>query len=185
MDNLSLLRQTIRFQRTALQNSLAMLNAVQQHGESLLKTTLDHSPWLPGEGRDACLFWTGLWTNNLAGVTDLVDKNLATMERLTARRGNRRPATAEPDQGTAGQQDEPATGESRQAGSAAAPGEDQPREDQPPTDQEMPPAAEKEHMALATSEGQALVAQPPSGLQPETPHGKPPAGRKRSSEPKT
>ena len=65
MDNLNLLRQTIRFQRTALQNSLAMISAVQQHGEKLLKSTLEQSPWIPGEGKDACLFWAGLWTKNL------------------------------------------------------------------------------------------------------------------------
>lgn len=93
MDNFNLLRQTIRFQRNALQNSLAMISAVQQHGEGFLKSTLEHTPWVPGEGKDACLFWAGIWRKNLTGVSELVDKNLALMERFTT--GEKREGRAE------------------------------------------------------------------------------------------
>ena len=89
MDNLNLLCQTIRFQRTALQQSLAMVSAVQQHGERFLKTTLDQNPWIPGDSKDACLFLAGIWRKNLTGMSELVDKNLATMERLTSSTGGR------------------------------------------------------------------------------------------------
>jgi hypothetical protein len=79
-----MLSQTIRFQRTAWQNSLAIITAVQQHGEKLLKTTIQQSSWIPGSSKEACLFWADIWTKNLAGMTDLVDKNLADMERLSS-----------------------------------------------------------------------------------------------------
>ncbi|EKD38490.1 MAG: hypothetical protein ACD_75C00719G0006, partial [uncultured bacterium] len=84
MDNSTMFSQTIRFQRTAWQNSLAIIAAVQQHGEKLLKTTIEESPWIPGSSKKACLFWADLWTKNLAGMTDLVDKNLADMEHLSS-----------------------------------------------------------------------------------------------------
>lgn len=82
MDNLKMLCQTIRFQRAALQNSLALVYAVQQHGQKFLKSTLDQSPWIPGDSKKACLFWADFYTKNLTGVTDLVDQNLAKLERM-------------------------------------------------------------------------------------------------------
>lgn len=84
MDNQKMLSQTIRFQRTAWQNSLALFSAVQQHGEELLKTTIQQSPWIPGNSKKACLLWADIWTKNLAGITELVDQNLANMERLSS-----------------------------------------------------------------------------------------------------
>ena len=115
MDNLNLLCQTIRFQRTALQNSLAMISAVQQHGEKLLKSTLEQSPWIPGEGKDACLFWAGLWTKNLTGMTDLVDKNLATMERLTSTGEKREAGKGKPPEKPAAGPKEPPSVAAKQA----------------------------------------------------------------------
>jgi hypothetical protein len=82
MDNLKMLCQTIRFQRAALQNSLALAYAVQQHGQKFLKSTLDQSPWIPGDSKKACLFWADFYTKNLTGVTDLVDQNLSKLERM-------------------------------------------------------------------------------------------------------
>ena len=84
MDNQTMLSQTIHFQRTAWQNSMAIISAVQEHGEKLLKTTLQQSPWMPGNSKKACLYWVDIWTKNLAGMTDLVDQNLAEIERLSS-----------------------------------------------------------------------------------------------------
>jgi hypothetical protein len=87
MDNQKMLSQTIQFQRTAWQNSMAIFSAVQQHGEELLKTTIQQSPWLPGSSKKACLLWADIWTKNLAGMTELVEQNLANMERLSSTAG--------------------------------------------------------------------------------------------------
>jgi hypothetical protein len=84
MNNQTMLNRTIRLQRTAWQNSLAILSAVQQHGEKFLKTTLQQNPWIPGSSKKTCLFLADLWTANMAGMTNLVDQNLADMERLSS-----------------------------------------------------------------------------------------------------
>jgi len=192
MDNLNLLCQTIRFQRTALQNSLAMISAVQQHGEKLLKTTLEQSPWIPGEGKDACLFLAGLWTKNLTGMTDLVDKNLATMERLTATGEKRGAGKAKPPEKPAAGPKEPAsvsaqkaTPESKQE---AVPERKQSAEKSQTEEKEMSPPKEKEQTtAMAKTEAQkaAPVSEQPPGKKPEQPHGKQPSEKKKASEPKT
>jgi hypothetical protein len=106
MDNQQMLCRTIRFQRTALQNSMAIISAVQQNGENLLKTTLEQSPWIPGNSKKACLFWAGIWTKSLTGMTDLIDRNLAEMERLTSA-GNRTTAEEKLQEKTAVKPQEP------------------------------------------------------------------------------
>ena len=184
MDNLNLLCQTIRFQRTALQNSLAMISAVQQHGEKLLKSTLDQSPWIPGEGKDACLFWAGLWTKNLTGMTDLVDKNLATMERLTSTGKKREAGKARPPEKPAAEPTEPP--QPSVAAKKATPERQQGAEKPQTEEKEMPPAKEKEQTAMVKAEPQkAPVSEHPPEKKPEQPHGKPPSEKKKTSEPKT
>lgn len=186
MDNLNLLRQTIRFQRTALQNSLAMISAVQQHGEKFLKTTFDQSPWIPGEGKDAWLFWAGLWTKNLAGMTDMVDKNLATMERLTSTGAKREAGKTKPPEKPATEPKEPptvaapkATSEKKQeAGAEKKPGAEKPQAEE----KELPPCKENEQTALVKSEAhKAPVTEKPPEKKPEQPHGKQPHEKKKAS----
>ena len=186
MDNLNLLCQTIRFQRTALQNSLAMISAVQQHGEKLLKSTLEQSPWIPGEGKDACLFWAGFWTKNLTGMTDLVDKNLATMERLTSTGEKREAGKGKPPEKPAAGPKEPPSVAAKQATperkQEATPEKKPSAEKSKTEEKEMTPPKEKEQTAMAKTEAQkAPVSEQPPEKKPEQPHGKPPAEKKKAS----
>lgn len=190
MDNLNLLCQTIRFQRTALQNSLAMISAVQQHGEKLLKTTLDQSPWIPGEGKDACLFWAGIWTKNLTGMTDLVDKNLATMERFTSTGEKRQAGKERPPEKPAAEPKEPPSVVAKKAAperkQETAPERKPSTEKSQTEEKEMPPPKEKEQTAMVKTETQkAPVSEQPPEKKPEQPHGKPMSEKKKTSEPKT
>lgn len=183
MDNLTLLRQTIRFQRTALQNSLAMIAALQQHGEKFLKTTLGQSPWIPGEGKDVWLFWAGLWAKNLAGMTDVVDMNLATMERLSSTGKKRGAGEARPpEKPVVEPKNEPPPGAARKEAperkQEAAP-EIKPGAEKSGTDDKEPPPQEllpqkKTETALAKIEvDKAQVSEPPD-KKPEQPHGRQP-----------
>ncbi len=178
MDNLNLLCQTIRFQRTALQNSLAMIAAVQQHGERLLKATLEQSPWIPGESKDACLFFAGIWRKNLTGVSELVDKNLATMERLTST-GERSEKKSKP-------AERPAAEPTEKPGQAMSPKKQTPEIKQAP---EKPQPAEKEapkqaeHIAKAAIEPQKAVSEPHEKKSEQPPVKQ--AEKKKPPEPKS
>lgn len=190
MDNLNMLCQTIRFQRTALQNSLAMITAVQKHGERLLKTTLEQSPWIPGESRDACLFWAGIWTKNLTGVTDLVDKNLATMERLTSTGERREARPQKPSREKTAEKPAAEPAEPRQpsvAGKQMA--EKKQAAEKPPTEEKEMPPKEGEHTSMQTAmtkaeTERALASEPTPEKKPEPPPAKP-SEKKKPSEPKT
>jgi hypothetical protein len=145
MDKFNLLCQTIRFQRTALQNSLAMISAVQEHGQKFFS----HSPWLAGQGGDAWLFWTKIWSKNFTGLTDLVDRNLAAMERLTSSQGGAAATESAPP--TPSQEAPPTAGQAAQQGN-----------------QEQPPAQDAAPPALASASA-VMVVEPQAPNAPEPP----------------
>jgi len=82
MDIQTMFSKTIDFNKTAFASTMALVSSVQQHGEALMKTTLEQSPWLPESSKRACLFWADACTQNLENMKILVDHSLTGMERL-------------------------------------------------------------------------------------------------------
>jgi len=162
VDNLKMLNQTIKFQRTALQNSLALVYTVQQHGQKFLESTLDQSPWIPGDSKKVCLFWADFYTKNLTGVTDLVDQNLAKLERMATREKEAKKAQEKPSAPM--QRPEPpepsATAKKTAPEEKAAAEKTQVPEKEPSTK-----PAEEKTVTVKASELKALVADQPCGEQ--------------------
>jgi hypothetical protein len=56
---------------------------MQQQGESLLKTTLEQSPWLPGSSKDACLYWADFYSKYFKNLRSMADQGFAEIERIS------------------------------------------------------------------------------------------------------
>jgi hypothetical protein len=83
MKNQTMLSKTIGLQKTAFTNTLAIISTMQQHGEDLLKTTLEQSPWLPGSSKSACLYWADFYSKYLENLKSVADQGFAVIERVS------------------------------------------------------------------------------------------------------
>ncbi|MCP4343309.1 MAG: hypothetical protein GY799_31645 [Desulfobulbaceae bacterium] len=83
MKNQTMLSKTISFQKAAFTNSLEIFATMQQHGEDLLKTALEQSPWLPGSSKNACLFWADCCSGYLENVKSVADQGFAVIEQVS------------------------------------------------------------------------------------------------------
>lgn len=63
---------------------MAIISTMQQHGEDLLKTTLQQSSWLPGSSKDACLYWADCYAKYLENITAVVDQGFTAIESLAS-----------------------------------------------------------------------------------------------------
>lgn len=84
MEHQTMFLKTIVFQKTAFANTLEIFSSMRHHGETLLKTTLEQSLWLPESSRKACLFWADVCTKNFENVKVLVDQGFTEMERFSS-----------------------------------------------------------------------------------------------------
>lgn len=83
MNNQTIISKSLGLNKASFTNTLAILSSVQQHGESLLKTTLDQNPWLPGSSKDACLYWAGFYSDYLKNLKSMADQGFAEIERIS------------------------------------------------------------------------------------------------------
>ena len=54
---------------------------MQQHGEDLLKTTLEQSPWLPGTSKSTILYWADFYSKYLENLKSVADQGFVAIER--------------------------------------------------------------------------------------------------------
>ncbi|MGB3223383.1 MAG: hypothetical protein WBB23_11335 [Desulforhopalus sp.] len=83
MDNQTIISKSLGLNKTAFTNTLAIFSTMQQQGESLFKTTLEQSPWLPGSSKDACLYWFDFYSKYLNSLQSMADQSFEEMERIS------------------------------------------------------------------------------------------------------
>jgi len=83
MNNQTIISKSLGLNKTTFTNTLAILSTMQQHGESLLKTTLEQNPWLPGSSKDACLYWADFYSKYLKNLKSMADQGFAEIERIS------------------------------------------------------------------------------------------------------
>ncbi|MFT5727118.1 MAG: hypothetical protein ACI8PB_001250 [Desulforhopalus sp.] len=84
MKNQTMLSKTIGMQKAVFTNSLAIFSTMQQHGEDLLKTTLEQSPWLLGSSKDACFYWADFSSKYLENLKSVADQGFAAIEQVSS-----------------------------------------------------------------------------------------------------
>jgi hypothetical protein len=83
MNNQTIISKSLGLNKIAFTNTLAILSTMQQHGERLLKTTLEQSSWLPGSSKDACLYWADCYSKYLKNLKSMTDQGCAEIERIS------------------------------------------------------------------------------------------------------
>lgn len=83
MKNQTILIKAIGMQKALFTDSLAIFSTMQQHGEDLLKTTLEQSPWLPGNSKSAYIYWADFYSGYLENLKSLADQGFAAIERVS------------------------------------------------------------------------------------------------------
>lgn len=83
MKNQTMLSKTIGMQKAVFADSLTIFSTMQQHGEDLLKTTLEQSPWLPGSSKSTCLYWADFYSKYLENLKSVADQGFAAIERVS------------------------------------------------------------------------------------------------------
>ncbi len=83
MRNQTMLSKTIGLHRTAIANTLAIFSTMQQHGEDILKTTLEQSPWLPESSKNCYLYCADFYAKYLENLKSVADLSLAQIEQIS------------------------------------------------------------------------------------------------------
>ncbi len=63
-----MLQETFQFQKDLCESTFSIATAVQENCETLLKDTLELTPWVPAEGKNAYLFWSEQYWSTLANL---------------------------------------------------------------------------------------------------------------------
>ena len=84
MENQNMLSKTIGLHRTAIADTLAIFSTMQQHGEDILKTTLEQSLWLPESSKKGYLYYADFYAKYLENLKSVTDLSFAEIERISA-----------------------------------------------------------------------------------------------------
>lgn len=63
-----MLHETFQFQRELCESTFSITTSVQENCETLLKETLELSPWLPAEGKKVCLYLSDQYWSTMANL---------------------------------------------------------------------------------------------------------------------
>ena len=79
-----MLSSTIGLHKTALNNTLSFFATMHQQGENLLKTTLKQNPWLPESSKDACFYWSDIYSKYLENLKIAANQSFTEIEKLSS-----------------------------------------------------------------------------------------------------
>lgn len=84
MENHTMLSSTIGLHKTALNNTLTFFSTVHRQGENLLKTTLEQNPWLPESSKDACFYWSDIYSKYLENLKIAANRGFIEIEKFSS-----------------------------------------------------------------------------------------------------
>ena len=85
MYNQQMYARMVRFQRTAMDNTFAILSSLQGYGDRILKKSLEQSPWLPENSKNTCIGLSDTYLHGSKNLRKLVEQGFDEMERLVSR----------------------------------------------------------------------------------------------------
>ncbi|MBU1583358.1 MAG: hypothetical protein KKE44_11550 [Proteobacteria bacterium] len=80
MDQKTILKQMIDFNKTAFDNTLSAMMIVQGQTEKMFTTMIEQNPWLPEEGKKAMQDWANNCKKGYEDFKKMVDENFAKVE---------------------------------------------------------------------------------------------------------
>ncbi len=80
MDNKTVARQMVEFNKTAFDNSFKAMTMVYEQNEKMIEAFLGQASWLPAEGRKALQDWMESYKKGCQDFKKIVDDNYAKVE---------------------------------------------------------------------------------------------------------
>jgi hypothetical protein len=80
MDQKTLFKQMIDFQKATFDNSFKAMTTLQEQGEKMVGMFLEQAPWLPAEGKKAITDWIGAYRKGRDEFKDAVEKNFSKVQ---------------------------------------------------------------------------------------------------------
>ena len=84
MKNQNIFTETLGLQKTAFTTTISIISTMQQHGENLLKTSLEQNPWLPGSSKRACLNMTNIYSKYWENFKSITSQSFESMEKISS-----------------------------------------------------------------------------------------------------
>ncbi len=80
MDQKTIAKQMIQFNKTAMDNSLKALTMVYEQNEKMAGAFMEQATWLPEEGKKAIKDWMATYKSGCENFKSLVDDSYAKVE---------------------------------------------------------------------------------------------------------
>lgn len=84
MDQKTIAKQMLQFNKTAFDNSFNALNMVYEQNNKMVTTFLDQAVWMPAEGKKAIREWLESYDKGCADFKKLVDEGYQKVETFFA-----------------------------------------------------------------------------------------------------
>ncbi len=84
MKNQTMFTKNIELQKTAFVTTISIISTMQQHGEDLLKTSLEQNPWLPESSKRACLNMTNSYSKYWENFKSATHQSIEAMEKISS-----------------------------------------------------------------------------------------------------
>ncbi|MFH2058665.1 MAG: hypothetical protein ABIJ59_07180 [Pseudomonadota bacterium] len=82
MDQKTIIKQMIDFNKTAFDNTLSAMMIVQGQTEKMFTTMMDQNPSLPEEGKKAVQDWVNNYKKGSEDFKKMLDENFAKVEEF-------------------------------------------------------------------------------------------------------
>jgi len=80
MENQQIVKQMIKFNKTAFDNSFSTMTIVYQQNEKMLETFMSQATWMPEEGKKAVKDWLAAYHNGCNDFKKMMDESYAKVE---------------------------------------------------------------------------------------------------------
>ena len=80
MDQKTIAKQMIQFNKTAMDNSLKAMTMVYEQNEKMASAFMEQATWLPEEGKKAIKDWMATYKSGCENFKSLVDDSYAKVE---------------------------------------------------------------------------------------------------------
>jgi hypothetical protein len=80
MNQFSLAKQMIDFNRTTFESAFGAMCQLQEQSEKMMNTFIEQAPWIPGEGKKAIADMAATFRKSCSEFKKAVDENFGKME---------------------------------------------------------------------------------------------------------
>ncbi len=80
MDQKTMFKQMIDFQKATFDNSFKAMTTLQEQGEKMVEMLLEQATWLPADGKKAVKDWIGAYKKGRDDFKKAVEQNFTKVE---------------------------------------------------------------------------------------------------------